>query len=251
MAICTSSRICLCCSSPAVLAGSKAVSISAIRAARRWGTSFSPCWTRRMFPPWTGWATATEGSNFQPFERGTTMSIRAIMLVGLLGLPIFAGAALAAETGNLSLTDAARLGDREAVRSLLNGRAKEDVAAAEGAAALIWAASRNDVETADLLLGAGVDVQAANEYGATALYVAAANADSAMTVKLLAAGADANAHLLSGETLLMEAARRSNIDTVRWLLSSRTDPDAREVNCGQKSSSAGKWERHCACLEWT
>jgi hypothetical protein len=44
------------------------------------------------------------------------MNIRAMILVGLLGLPLFAGAALAAETGSLSLMDAARLGDREGVR---------------------------------------------------------------------------------------------------------------------------------------
>ena len=39
-------------------------------------------------------------------------------------LPLFAGAALAAETGNLSLADAAKHGDRDAVRSLLSGRAQ-------------------------------------------------------------------------------------------------------------------------------
>jgi ankyrin repeat protein len=129
--------------------------------------------------------------------------------------------------------DAARLGDREAARSWLNGRAKADVAGPEGTAALMWAASRNDVQMADLLLGAGVDVKAANEYGATALYTAAANADSAMIVKLLGAGADANAHLLSGETPLMEAARQGNLETVRALLTAKADPNAHEGKGGQ------------------
>jgi ankyrin repeat protein len=176
------------------------------------------------------------------------MNIRSMILVGLLGLPLFAGAALAAET-NLSLVDAARLGDREAVRSWLNGRAKTDVATAEGAAALMWAASRNDVEMADLLLGAGADVKAANEYGATALYTAAANADPAMTVKLLAAGADANAHLLSGETPLMEAARRDNLETLRLLLASGADPNTREVNGGQNALMWAISQRHAAVAE--
>jgi uncharacterized protein len=176
------------------------------------------------------------------------MNIRAMILVGLLSLPLFAGAALAAET-NLSLVDAARLGDREAVRSWLNGRAKTDVATAEGAAALMWAASRNDVEMADLLLGAGADVKAANEYGATALYTAAANADPAMTVKLLAAGADANAHLLSGETPLMEAARRDNLETLRLLLASGADPNTREVNGGQNALMWAISQRHAAVAE--
>jgi ankyrin repeat protein len=176
------------------------------------------------------------------------MNIRPMILVGLLGLPLVAGAALAAET-NLSLVDAARLGDREAVRSWLDGRAKADVAGPEGTAALMWAASRNDVETADLLLGAGADAKAANEFGATALYVAAANADPAMTVKLLAAGADANAHLLSGETPLMEAARRDNLETLRLLLSSGADPNAREVNGGQNALMWAISQRHAAVAE--
>jgi ankyrin repeat protein len=147
------------------------------------------------------------------------MNIGAMILAGLLGLQLLAGAARAAETPNLSLVDAARQGDREAVRSLLNSRAKVDAAGADGMTALIWAADRNDVEMADLLLRAGADVKAANEYGATALYAAAANADSAMAAKLLAAGADADAdadaHLLSGETPLMVAGHRGNLATSR------------------------------------
>jgi ankyrin len=160
-----------------------------------------------------------------------------------------ARAALAAETSNLSLADAAKQGDREAVRSLLNGRAPEDVAGPQGTAALIWAASRNDMQMVDLLLRAGADAKAANEYGATALYAAAANADPAITVKLLAAGADANAHLVSGETPLMEAARRGNLATVRALLSGGADPNARE---GKGEQTALMWaiaEHHAAVAE--
>ena len=62
------------------------------------------------------------------------MTIRATILAGVLCLPLFAGTALAVETGKLSLADAAKLGDRDAVRSLLSSRAKEDVAGAEGTA---------------------------------------------------------------------------------------------------------------------
>ena len=176
------------------------------------------------------------------------MNIRAMILAGVLGSPLVAGAALAAET-NLSLVDAAKQGDRAAVRSLLNGRAKEAVAGAEGTAALIWAASRNDVEMADLILRAGADVKAANEYGATALYAAAANADPSMTVKLLAAGADPNAHLLSGETPLMDAARRGNLATLRALLSGGANPNAREANAGQTALMWATPEHHTAVVE--
>jgi ankyrin repeat protein len=177
------------------------------------------------------------------------MSIGAMILAGLLGLQLFAGAARAAETGNLSLVDAARQGDREAVRSLLNSRAKVDVPGADGMTALIWAAYRNDVQMADLLLRAGADVKAANEYGATALYAAAANADSAMAAKLLAAGADADAHLLSGETPLMVAAHQGNLATLRVLLSGGANPNAREVNGGQTALMWAISERHSTVAE--
>jgi ankyrin repeat protein len=158
------------------------------------------------------------------------MSIRAILLASVLGVPLVAGAALASGTGDLSLLNAAKQGDRNAVQSLLNGPAKKDVAGAEGRAALTWAITRNDVEMADLLLRAGADPKAANEYGATALYAAADNADAAMTKKLLAAGADPNAALNSGETPLMLAARDGRVDTVHALLEGGADPNAKEKN---------------------
>jgi len=172
-----------------------------------------------------------------------------MILAGLLSSTFLAGAALAADTGNLSLATAAKLGDREAVQSLLNGRAKKDVAGPEGTAALVWAASRNDLQMADLLLRAGADVKAANEFGSTALYAAAAHPDAAMTAKLLAAGADANVALLSGETPLMEAARRGNLETVRALLSAKANPNAKEANGGQTALMWAISQRQAAVAE--
>jgi uncharacterized protein len=182
------------------------------------------------------------------------MSIRAMILAGLLGMPLLAGAqlssvAVAGETGNLSLAAAAKAGDRDAVRSLLKGLAKEDVAGAQGTAALIWAASRNDLEMADLLLQAGANPKAANEYGATALYAAAANRDVAMTAKLLAAGADPNAGLASGETPVMSAARQGNLTTVSALLAAGADPNVHEKNGGQTALMWAISERHSKVTE--
>jgi len=159
------------------------------------------------------------------------MSIRAILLASVLGVPLVAGVALAAGTGEL--VNAAKQGDRNAMQSLLNGPAKKDVAGAESVAALIWAASRNDVEMADLLLRAGADPKAANEYSATALYAAADHADPTMTKKLLEAGADPNVALGSGETPLMVAAREDHVATVHALLEGGADPNAKEKNGGQ------------------
>jgi ankyrin repeat protein len=174
------------------------------------------------------------------------MSIRAILLASVLGVPLVAGAALAAGAGDLSLLNAAKQGDRNAVQSLLNGPAKKDVAGAEGRAALTWAITRNDVEMADLLLRAGADPKAANEYGATALYAAADNADATMTKKLLAAGADPNAALNSGETPLMLAARDGRVDTVHALLEGGADPNAKEKNGEQTALMWAIAGRHSA-----
>lgn len=181
------------------------------------------------------------------------MSMRVIVLtgpvLGLLGMPLGAAAASAADAGNLSLAAAVKAGEPDAVRTLLNSRTKEDSARAEGSAALIRAVSRNDVEAVDLLLKAGVNPNAANDFGATALYAAASSADPAMTVKLLAAGADANAHLVSGETPLMEAALRGHLATVRALLDGGADPNAQETGGGQSALMWALSERHSAVVE--
>src|SRR6516162_11361940 len=112
------------------------------------------------------------------------MKMRAIILAGLLGSTVFAGAALAADTTKVPLATAAKHGDREAVRSLLNGIPQKVIAGPEGSAALVWAVSRNDPEMVDLLVRAGADVKGANDFGATPLYAAAANPDSALVKKL-------------------------------------------------------------------
>jgi ankyrin repeat protein len=164
-------------------------------------------------------------------------------------LPLFAGTALAAETKNLSLPDAVKLGDREAVRALVSGPAKDYVAGPQGTVALIRAAERNDAQIVDLLLAAGADPKAANEYGATPLYAAAANADPAIAAKLIAAGADPNAHLASGETPLMQAAQRGNLETVRALLAAKADPNAQEAKGGQSALMWAVSERHTAVAE--
>jgi uncharacterized protein len=177
------------------------------------------------------------------------MNTKATILAALMGSTICAGPAVATDASDMSLAAAARQGDRAAVQSLLNGRAKQAVAGVEGTAALIWAATRNDLAMADLLLRAGANPKAANEFGATALYAAAAHADPTMTARLLAAGADANTPLMSGETPLMEAARRGNLETVRALLSHKANPNARELNGGQNALMWALSQRQSAVVE--
>jgi len=177
------------------------------------------------------------------------MNIRAMILAGLLGSTMLAGASFAADTSTVPLVTAAKVGDRAAVRTLLNGIPQKVIAGPEGTAALVWAASRNDLEMTDLLLRAGADAKNANEFGATPVYAASAHADPAMTVKLLAAGADANMALVSGETPLMQAATRGNLETARALLSAKANPNAKEVNYGQTALMAAISQRHAAVVE--
>jgi len=172
------------------------------------------------------------------------MRIKAAILAGLIGVPLFVGGAVAADSGNPSLLDAVRQGNHDVVQSLLASHVNVNAADADGTSALIWAVTRNDVEAVELLLRAGADVKAANDYGATALYAAAASPDAALTEKLLAAGADPNAHLMSGETPLMEAARRGSLAIVHALLVGGADPDAQEANGGQNALMWAIAEHH-------
>jgi len=173
------------------------------------------------------------------------MSMKATILTSVLSVPLLAVAALAADTGDQSLVNAAKQGNHVAIRSILSSPANKDVTGSEGGAALIAAASRSDVETIDLLLRAGVNPKAVNEYGATALYGAAeANADPAITKKLLAAGADPNVALLSSESPLMQAARVGNLETVRALLAAGADPNVQEKNGRQTALMWAVAEHH-------
>jgi len=175
------------------------------------------------------------------------MKIRTIALASVVGLPLVVSAAFAQNPS--SLVNAAKDGDRAAVQTLLNGKAKQSVAGAEGTAALVWAATRGDAAMIDLLLKAGANAKAANEFGATALYAAAEQPDATLTTKLLAAGANPNIALPSGETPLMSAAKRGNLETVRALLKGGADTNAKEANAGQTALMIAIAERHAAVVD--
>jgi ankyrin repeat protein len=132
-----------------------------------------------------------------------------------LGLSVFL---IAAAADRPSLVDAAKKGDRDAVRALLGQGASVNAAEADGTTALHWASYRDDVDTADLLIRAGVRVNAANDLGATPLWTASLNGSEAMVRRLLTAGADPNAALRRGETPVMVAARSGNPLVVEQLI---------------------------------
>jgi len=126
------------------------------------------------------------------------------------------------------LVEAAKNGDRDAVRGLLKqAAASVNIAEPDGTTALGWAAYRDDLEIADLLIRAGAKANIANDLGVTPLWAASQNGSEAMVRRLLSAGANPNAKLLAGETILMVAARTGNPAVVEQLLSKGAEVNAR------------------------
>ena len=139
--------------------------------------------------------------------------------------------------GRPPLVDAARNGDRDALRALLQKGANVNAAEADGTTALHWASYRDDVESADLLIRAGAHVSAANDLGATPLWTAAQNGSEAMVRRLLSAGANPNAAILAGETPVMAASRSGKPVVVEQLIARGANVNARAA----RSQTALMW----------
>jgi ankyrin repeat protein len=168
------------------------------------------------------------------------MKIRRRGLIPLGFALVLAGAGLADPP---PLIEAAKVGDWEAVRALLDEGADVTATAPDGATALHWASYWDDLETAELLIRASADVNAANDLGATPLWIASLNGSVLMVRSLLEAGADPNAALLSGETPVMTAARSGSPEVVERLLAAGADPNASATR-GQTALMWAASQRH-------
>ena len=162
------------------------------------------------------------------------IKVGSLCMWGIAGL-VFASVLSAAD---LRVADAVKQGDREAVRSLLNGRADVNASEPDGTTALHWAVHKHDLESADLLIRAGANVNAANDYGVTALSIACSNGNSGIAVRLLDGRANPNAALWTGETPLMTCSRTGSVDAVKALLGRGADVNAKE---SQKEQTALMW----------
>src|SRR5205809_3039543 len=134
---------------------------------------------------------------------------------------------IAVAGGRPPLVDAAKNGDRDALRTLLQKGATVNASEADGTTALHWASYRDDVESAGLLIRAGADVNAANDLGVTPLWTASQNGSEAMVRRLLDAGANPNAALLLGETPVMVASRSGSPVIVEQLIAKGANVNAR------------------------
>jgi len=144
---------------------------------------------------------------------------------------------VAAGGGRPPIVDAARTGDLNALRALVQNGVSVNAAEPDGTTALHWASYRDDVSGVDLLIRAGAKVNAANDLGATPLWNASLNGSEAMVRRLLEAGANPNLALLAGETPLMVAARTGSVPVVEQLIAKGADVNAR----GTRQQTALMW----------
>ena len=136
-----------------------------------------------------------------------------------------------------AIIDAAKTGDREAVRALISKKVDVNAADADGTTALHWASYHDDLDTVDLLIRSGASVNAANDLGATPLWTACENGGTAVIKRLLQAGANPNLALLAGETPLMVAARTGKADAAEALLARGANANAK----GARGQTALMW----------
>ena len=133
------------------------------------------------------------------------------------------------------VADAARRGDRDEVRALLQQGADVRAAHADGMTALHWAAERGDAQLAEMLLYAGANVGAVTRIGQyTPLHLASKAGNATVVAALLKAGAPANVTTsTTGVTPLHLAAASGNAAIVQALIDAGAEVNAKESEWGQ------------------
>ena len=155
---------------------------------------------------------------------------RCVTVVGALCVAAVAWASAA----DSPVADAARSRDIEAVRSLLDEGAAVNAAQGDGMTGLHWAARNGDVEMARLLIEGEADLDVVTRIGDhTPLHVASAAGSAPVVSALVEAGADANATTTTGATPLHFAAASGSGEAVAALLDHGAQVDAREPQWGQ------------------
>jgi uncharacterized protein len=155
-----------------------------------------------------------------------------------LGVTLFAALLLSATIGAAAtapVAEAARKGDREAVRTLLKDGADVNAPEGDGMTALHWAAERGDAELTSILIYGGANVGAVTRIGQyTPLHIAARTGNAAVIKALLAGNADVAAKTsTSAVTPLHLAAASGNVETINLLLDRQADVNAKETEWGQ------------------
>jgi ankyrin repeat protein len=159
-------------------------------------------------------------------------------------LALVAGLSAQIAAADAPIASAARNGDFDQVRTLIDSGADVNAAESDDSTALLWAAYHADSPTVTALVAAGGDPDRANRFGITPLLQASRNGYADVVAALLDAGADLDAATLKGETPLMAAARAGNLDAVSALLARGSDPNAVEDYQGQTALMWAATEGH-------
>ena len=109
-----------------------------------------------------------------------------------------------------------------------------------GYSALLFAARQGDVEITRLLLNAGADIDGLAGNGTSPLVVAAHSGHTALAIELLNQGADANS-MGAGYTALHAAILRGDLDTVEALLDHGADPNQRLLKATPVQRASEDW----------
>jgi ankyrin repeat protein len=160
-------------------------------------------------------------------------SLRAGLTIALCAVPALLSVLVAAAV-DAPVADAARRGDAEAVRTLLERGVDVQTAQADGMTALHWAGMRSDLDLAETLIYAGANLEATTRIGQhTPLHVASRTGQSTVVRTLLDAGADPHAATSSGATPLHLAAQAGSAEAVAALLDHGADVNVQEHTWGQ------------------
>jgi ankyrin repeat protein len=160
----------------------------------------------------------------------------------------------AVSAANSPVADAARRGDVEAVKQLLQEGADVNAPLGDGMTALHWAAERGDAQLTHTLIYAGANVGAVTRVGQyTPLHIAARTGNPAVVKALLDSRSPVDARTSpSGATALHLAATSGNVDVITALLDAKADVNAREPEWDQTplifAAAAGRTEAVKALL---
>jgi len=144
------------------------------------------------------------------------------------------GAAVRAHDGADTVVEAARVGDVDAVRSLLKRGGDVNQAQGDGMTALHYAAQSGQVDLVQMLLSAGANVRATTRLGGyTPLHLASLGGHASAVAALIASGASAESRTTTGATALMLAARSGSVETVNRLIENGAPVNATDSANGQ------------------
>jgi ankyrin repeat protein len=130
----------------------------------------------------------------------------------------------------VSVVDATRTGDAEALKTLLKQGADVNAPQADGMSALHWAAERGDSAMAEMLVYAGASTSAVTRLGQyTPLHLASRTGNGAVVKTLLKAGANVSARTNpGGATPLHLAAESGSVEAINALIDAGADVNAKE-----------------------